>query len=166
MCSDTHFEKAFRSFGLCIVSGRALLLRAVAAAALIFSETYGFEKSFYLRGGGFFSVTRTALRLLEETDSVFISCADFDAVAEAVADACGAVVRSDPPPGVITVNLFDEGFSVSRGDILVHGSDFSFSIPGLDFSGISAECIPALAESLEICGFLGNNELKTELLSK
>ena len=63
-------------------------------------------------------------------------------------------------------NLSEDEFFIEYGGIRVHFSDFSFSIPGFDSSGICPPCLPALAELLEICGFLGDNEIKCELLSK
>ncbi len=163
---DLPLSRELLLSGISPVYGSSSLALQIPEMALSLAKAAQGANGFFIRGGSFFTVTRIALRLLEETSSVYVSCADFAAVAEACADMCGAVIKREPPEDVINIFLEDGGFFLKFRERKLNFSDFSISLPSPHFSDIPPCCAAALASALEICGFLGNSEIKTELLPK
>ena len=146
-----HISPILIRFGITPASGERMLSGHCADAALCLANFFSLPFSFFISGGSFRSVTRTALRLLEETGDVFISCTDFDAVAEACFDSCGAVVKRVPNKEHITILLYEDGFEISFSDKKFSHNIFSLSLPGFPFD-IPERCHTALSEALCLCG--------------
>ena len=150
-------------FGITSAKGNILLSRHSAEAALCLSKKISLPLSFSICGGSFQRVTRTALRLLEETSDVFVSCADFDAVAEACFDLCGAIIREKATKDHITISLSENDFEITFSDKKFSRADFALFIP--DFShDIPLRCHSALAEALHLCGVLSFSETNLVIL--
>jgi hypothetical protein len=147
---DKELAATLRSFNIAATSGLSHLSGKAAEMALIFAKERGLKMAFTILGGSFFTATRTALRLLEETSDVFLSLADSDAVAEAVSEACGAVLQTSPPDDTIVIRFSDESFFIEYRNESVTPYDFSLSLPGTPFPDIPQALIPGLAEILEI----------------
>ncbi len=150
-------------FGITSASGDRLLSRHSAEAALCLSKKLNLPLSFFISGGSFWSVTRSALRLLEKTNDVFVSCADFDAVAEACSDLCGAVIKRTPTKEHIMLSLSENDFELSFSDRKFSRADFALSLPDFPFD-IPIQCHTALSEALHVCGVLNEREPKIVIL--
>ncbi len=163
---DCLYSHHLQQAGISTVSADECFSPAIAEMALSFAKQYKTPKCFYICGGGFFTVTKIALRLLEETNDVFVSCADFDAVYDACADMCGAVIKASPPKEAVCIYPCDKRNFLCFRDVSLSFSDFSISFPETAFSDIAPATRPALAQILQFCGILGNSEIKTELLTE
>ncbi len=150
-------------FGITSAIGDRFLFRHSAEAALLLSKKLSAPLSFFISGGSFWSVTRIALRLLEETNDVFVSCADFDSVAEACFDSCGAVIKQIPTKAHMTLTLFENDFELNFSDKVFCRADFALSLPDFPFD-IPSQYHTALSEALHLCGVLDEREVKIVIL--
>ncbi len=135
----------------------------IAEMALLFARKHDAPLSFFIRGGSFSQVSEIALELLEETSDVAVSCVDFDAVYEACADACGAVIRNSPRRQSVEVFPSQPEAFLKFGNATAGFSDFFLSLPP-DFP---FDLPPALHSELvsifEVCGVLENGEAKIQI---
>jgi len=161
---ELPFSSLADDFGITVAdSGRALSSR-IAETALFVSERLNLPKRFFIRGGSFFGVTRIALRLLRETGDVAVSCTDYEAVASACFDACGAVIKNLPDRECMEI------FPARREAFLVFGdksfsyADFKLSLPPPLSDVIPATFHTAVASLLETCGVSDALEVSTEKL--
>lgn len=116
-------------FSLTAVDATRALTSRIAEMALLFARQAGAPLSFFIQGGSFSRVSEIALALLSETSHVAISCADADAVCEALADACGAVIRTSPIKESVDIFPTDPKALLRFGKLSAGFSDFSLSLP-------------------------------------
>lgn len=166
VCDDLmHLKNAFLSYGITPVDGTEAYSSHVPDMALLFAKENNLKKNFHIHGGGFYTVSKIAISLLEETNEVSVSCADFDDVAEVCADFCGAVIRDTPSENPILIRPTEKGFLIFEEKTLSF-SDFRLSLSHSFDATLPSSCVAALSSCLKICGFLGDNDIKCELLSK
>ncbi len=160
-----HLKNAFLSYGITPVDGTEAYSSLIPDMALLFAKENNLGKRFHIQGGSFYTVSRIAISLLAETNEVSVSCADFDEVAEVCADFCGAVIRATPFENSVIIRPAEEKFLVFEEKFLAF-SDFGLSLSHSFDAELPQACVAALSSCLKICGFLGDNDIKCELLSK
>lgn len=135
----------------------------IADMALLFARKHNAPLSFFIQGGSFFSVTDIALTLLAETSFVAVSCADSEAVCEAVCEACGAVIKNSPRRASVEIFPATPEALLKFGDATAGFSDFSFSLPS-DFPfDIPRSLHCSLVSVLETCGVLEDGEAEIQI---
>lgn len=158
-------KNSFLKCGITPVFGDCAYSSQIAEMALLFAEKRNLPKRFLIRGGSFYTASQIALKLLCETNDVFLDSPDFDEISEVCADFCGAVIRKTPSANPIVISPLGKDFLFFANETLSFPDFYISPSPPPDFF-VPASCAAALSSCLKICGFLGDNDLKCELLSK
>lgn len=116
-------------FSLTAVDSTRAMASRIAEMAFLFAKRENAPFSFFIQGGSFFRVSAIALALLPHTSCVAISCADADAVCEALADACGAVILTSPTKESVGIFPSNPEALLRFGERMAGFSDFSLSLP-------------------------------------
>lgn len=136
----------------------------IAEMALLFTERERAPLSFFIQGGSFTQVSEIALLLLEKTSDVAVSCADCEAVSEACADACGAIIKTFPRAPFVEIFPSSPDALLKFGNATAVFSDFSLSLPQ-DFPfDVPIELHSQLVSILETCGVLSDGEARIQFL--
>ena len=134
----------------------------IAEMALLFAERERAPLSFFIQGGSFTQVSEIALLLLEKTSDVAVSCADCEAISEAIADACGAVIKTFPRAPFVEIFPSSPDALLKFGNATAGFSDFSLSLPQ-DFPfDVPIELHSQLVSILETCGVLSDGEAQIQ----
>lgn len=152
------------SLGIMQADPRRSKSSRIAEMALSLAVHESAPLSFFIRGGSFSQVSEIALTLLSETSDVAVSCADFDAVAEACVLSTGAIIRN--LPSKTSIEIFPaapDALLRYRGHTLGF-SDFSLLLPQ-DFNFLLPNTVcDALVSVLELGGVIGRDEIGIQIL--